>query len=196
MKELQIKLRAEDYDGILIEKDLNAEDRRLNLLIHQYENLNRQLLINIENDERARMQLDFKTRAMATLSQNRVRIQESEQKYVNRERAETLSFARHAQAASATKMTSDCCACQVCMKDCHCDVLDYKYKHLDHHLKESVYQQTSQDMESIQQRACDVQSAQGSEHQAMCEDVRSAISHLKVKEQSAKKLSSPLKQST
>lgn len=82
MKELQIKLRAEDYDGILIEKDLGAEDRRLNLLIYQYENLNRQLLINIENDERARIQLDSKNHAMSMLAQNRTRIQESEQKYV------------------------------------------------------------------------------------------------------------------
>lgn len=43
---------------MLIEKDLGNSDRRLNMLITQYEELNDQLIANIEIEERARMFLD------------------------------------------------------------------------------------------------------------------------------------------
>lgn len=40
IKQLRIRLKAEDYDRMLIEKDLGNEDRRLNMLVTQYEELN------------------------------------------------------------------------------------------------------------------------------------------------------------
>jgi hypothetical protein len=40
---------------MLIQKDLGNEDRRLNLLVNQYEELNQQLILNIEIEERARI---------------------------------------------------------------------------------------------------------------------------------------------
>ena len=50
-KQLKMKVKAEDYDQMLIQKDLGNEDRRLNLLTTQYEELNKQLILNIEIEE-------------------------------------------------------------------------------------------------------------------------------------------------
>lgn len=63
IKENSMKIKAEDYDRMLIEKNLGNEDRRLNLLITQYEELNQQLILNIEIEENARIALDKKAKA-------------------------------------------------------------------------------------------------------------------------------------
>lgn len=55
---------------MLIQKDLGNEDRRLNLLITQYEELNQQLILNIEIEEHARIQLDRKMEAKQVLLRN------------------------------------------------------------------------------------------------------------------------------
>lgn len=70
IKQLRIRLKAEDYDRMLIEKDLGNADRRLNMLVTQYEELNSQLIQSIEIEERARIAMDRKMEAQRVLLHN------------------------------------------------------------------------------------------------------------------------------
>lgn len=117
IKQLRVRLKAEEYDRMLIEKDLGNEDRRLNMLVTQYEELNHQLITNIEIEERARVLLDKKMEAQRVLLHNTQEINKSETLLNLRPRTDTLSYLR------TTGNVHVCGAgkgyCHLCQRDPH-----------------------------------------------------------------------------
>ena len=70
IRELQVKLKSEDYERMLLEKDVGNTDQRLKLLMTQYEELNKQLILSIELEEQAREQMNRKLEAQRVLEEN------------------------------------------------------------------------------------------------------------------------------
>lgn len=118
---------------MLLTRDLTNEDRRLNLLVTQYEELNQQLIHNLEVEERARVQLDRKKEAQRVLLRNSQNIDTSSlgvSQLPKKSATEFLGNTTHVCRA-------DFGYCQHCQRDPHSNELTYKYSNLDLHLRNS-----------------------------------------------------------